>query len=561
MNRQFHRWALALALAAVLAGSARAQTPPPTDPNVTSGTTVHLIRLLVEQGVITAQQAQALMEQARQEAVAAEQSTQPEVREGDVRVPYIPETVRDEIRAEVKDEVIAQAKEENWAAPNTFPAWVSRITLFGDVRVRNESRFYSGDNSFDIIDFNEFNDDNYDLGQLNQTQPPLINSREERENRLRVRARFGLNAALSDNWSAGVRVATGSSNSPVSTNQTLGGGLSKKDIWLDRARITWSPGVWNVTGGRAENPFVSSDLLYDGDLNFDGISASWSDVAFSDHGAFFGTLGAFPLSYTSDDFPSREFDKASSDDKWLLGAQIGTDWRFSEDSRFLMALSYYDFDNIRGQRSSECVLYFGDDTCDTDGSAPAFMQKGNTVFLLRDIALNPADPANTAMPQLVGLASKFELFDLNLRWDTPLFGGYKLRLAGNYIYNHGYSEEELFRNADGQVINNFDENGEIKSGRDAWMVHSAFGSSLDLDTAGNWKVFAGYKHIKPDALPDAFNDSDFHLGGTNAKGYYLGGAYAFTDSLYAQGRWLSTEEVYGPPLAIDVLQVELNARF
>ena len=119
----------------------------------------------------------------------------------------------------------------------------------------------------------------------------------------------------------------------------------------------------------------------------------------------------------------------------------------------------------------------------------------------------------------------------------------------------------MFRNAEGQVINNFDQNGELKSGRDAWMVHAAFGPSLDLERVGDWKVFAGYKHIKPDALPDAFNDSAFHLGGTNAKGYYLGGAYAFTDGVFAQGRWLSTDEVYSPPLAIDVLQIELNARF
>ena len=39
----------------------------------------------------------------------------------------------------------------------------------------------------------------------------------------------------------------------------------------------------------------------------------------------------------------------------------------------------------------------------------------------------------------------------------------------------------MFRNAEGQVINNFDQNGELKSGRDAWMVHAAFGPSLDLE--------------------------------------------------------------------------------
>ena len=227
MNRQSHRWVLALALAAVLAGPAVAQTATPSQADTTPNTTVHLIRLLVEQGVITAQQAQALMEQARREAVAAEQRAEPEIREGDVRVPYIPETVRDEIRAEVKDEVMAQAKEENWAAPNTLPDWASRITLFGDVRVRNESRFYSGDNSVEIFDFNEFNDENYDLRGL--TQPPLLNTRESRENRLRVRARFGLQAALTDTWSAGLRIATGSSDSPVSTNQTQIGRASCRE--------------------------------------------------------------------------------------------------------------------------------------------------------------------------------------------------------------------------------------------------------------------------------------------------------------------------------------------
>ena len=74
-------------------------------------------------------------------------------------------------------------------------------------------------------------------------------------------------------------------------------------------------------------------------------------------------------------------------------------------------------------------------------------------------------------------------------------------------------------------------------------------------------MFLGYKYIEPDALPDGFNDSTFHLGGTNAKGYFLGGAYAFTDRLSTRGRWLSAEEVYGQPFAIDVLQLELNARF
>ncbi|MFP1683772.1 putative porin [Alloalcanivorax sp. C16-1] len=560
MNRQISRWTLAVAVAATLAGPVRAQTPEPETPSVSGNTTVHLIRLLVEQGVITEVQAQGLLDQARRDALA-EQRRQPQVQEGDVRVPYIPETVREGIREEVKEEVMAQARRENWAAPNTVPDWASRITLSGDVRVRNESRFLADDNSDLIVDFQEWNEDKYDVRLDDDTLPPLLNTRKDRENLMRIRARFGLEAELGKQWSAGVRLATGSSDSPVSTTQTLGGGLSKKDIWLDRAHIRWTPGAWSFTAGRADNPFVSTDILYSDELAFDGVSAAWRGTGMARGGGFFGTLGAFPLEYLSDDFPSDEQNKTESEDKWLFGAQLGVNWRFTDQNSLLAAVAYYDFDNIRGQRSQQCFLYLDYQTCDTDWSAPAFMQKGNTVFLLRDIALEPGNEAATAQPQLVGLASEFQLLDINLRWDTSLFRDYQLRMAANYVHNLAYDEDEMLEHSEGQIYNNFDFNGELESGSDAWMLQAAFGEGLDLKRSGDWQMFLGYKYIEPDALPDGFNDSTFHLGGTNAKGYFLGGAYAFTDRLSTRGRWLSAEEVYGQPFAIDVLQLELNARF
>jgi hypothetical protein len=78
---------------------------------------------------------------------------------------------------------------------------------------------------------------------------------------------------------------------------------------------------------------------------------------------------------------------------------------------------------------------------------------------------------------------------------------------------------------------------------------------------GDWNVLLGYKRIEPDALPDAYNDSTFHLGGTNARGYYLGGAYAIDKNTWFSGRWTSSREVFGSALSIDTLQIELNARF
>ncbi|SDS19289.1 Putative porin [Halopseudomonas litoralis] len=571
MNFQPNRLAAVVAVTLALsAGHSQAQAP-------SENATINLIRLLVQQGVLPAEQADALVRQAEQEALQAREQTQQggavaggavaggvAVEAGDVRVPYIPETVRDQIRDEVKSEVIAQAKSENWATPNTFPDWVSRIKFEGDVRVRNESRFFDGANSNEILDYQEYNASGpYNVNENVATQlPPLLNTLEDRKNRLRIRARFGLTAALSEHWSAGIRVATGSDDSPVSTTQTLGGGMSKKDIWLDQSWLRWqSAGGDNVTLGRASNPFVSTDMIYSNDLNFDGVSATIAPIEIADDFALFGTLGAFALEYSSDSWPSNSMDKGESEDKWLFGGQLGAQWKINNENQLRSTLAYYHFDNIEGQRSSTCYLYEGDPACDTDWSRPAFMQKGNSLFLLRDIALDPTDPAMTPLPQYVGLASEFNVLDLNMIWDTSVFDNLKMRLHGNYIVNLAYDERDMMKRTQGQIINNFDDNDEFESGDTAWMLHATLGNQLDRLKTGDWNVFAGYKYIEPDALPDAYNDSSFHLGGTNAKGYFLGGSYGLDENVYALGRWISTDEVYGSPLSINLLQVELNARF
>jgi Putative porin len=60
---------------------------------------------------------------------------------------------------------------------------------------------------------------------------------------------------------------------------------------------------------------------------------------------------------------------------------------------------------------------------------------------------------------------------------------------------------------------------------------------------------------------DAFTESDFHLGGTDAKGYRLSAKYGLSKNVWLRGNWLSATEIDGPPLAIDVFQFDLNAKF
>ncbi|WP_460143196.1 putative porin [Pseudomonas sp. S3_B08] len=539
-------------------------------PAPSENATINLIRLLVEQGILKQDKADALIAQAQNEAAQAKQAAAstavaagPVAAPGDVRVQYVPAAVRDQIRDQVKAEVMATAKQENWAAPNTFPDWASRISFDGDIRLRDESRYYSGNNSNEIVDFAKLNNNGpYDVNPNSSTSlPPLLNTREDRENLFRLRARLGMKAVISEEWTAGIRIGTGSDNNPVSTTQNLGGGFAKKDIWLDQGYLTWKPmDELTLTGGRFANPFMSTDMLYSNDLNFDGVAAIFDHMLNRDWGVF-GTVGAFPVDYTNDTSSSNGFDKEESDNKWLYGAQLGAKWAINSNNRLKGALAYYRFDDIQGQRSSPCEPWAGAPGCDSDGTRAAFMQKGNSVFLLRDITPNPLNPSTTPQPQFVGLASEFNLLDLNVVWDADLPQDFKLRSQGNYIHNLSYDEGDMRKRSAGQIVNNLDSNGEIESGANAWMVQFTLGNALDLKRKGDWNLFAGYKYIQPDALPDGFNDSSFHLGGTNAKGYFMGGNYGLAKNVSATGRWMSTEAVYGAPFDIDVLQLEINTRF
>lgn len=573
--------AVALACLATV-GTAHAQEAAPPESAM-----IKLIRGLIQSGALDKNTGEALLAQAQTEAMAAQmaQRAAPAASvagaaagvaagtvataavPGEVRVPYIPETVRDQIRDEVKGEVMAQAKAEGWAAPNETPEWTKRIRVEGDVRLRNESRFYSGSNSDIQIDWAAINSGSgFDVNpNTNLSLPPLLNTRQNRPNQWRARARLGVLADVSESVKAGVRLATGNDNSPVSTNQTLGGGLAKKDVWLDQAWASYQPFEWmQVTGGRFGNPFVSTDTLYSYDLNFDGLAAQFEKALPNRDVTMFGTLGFIPLEYSKDNSPSNSQEKMKSEMKYLLGAQIGADWKVNNDNRLRGALAYYDFHNVTGRVSDPCALYAGADGCSTDWTRPAFMQKGNTLMLLRNIALNPLDPANTPQPQYVGLASKFQLMDVNLRWDTKV-AGYGLRLDGNYIRNLAYDADEMWNRANGGIVNNFGGSGgtsrdDFKSGGNAYMFQATFGKPTPA-ARGDWNVLAGYKRIEPDAMPDGYNDSTFHGGGTNARGYYLGGSYALDKNAWVTGRWISTKEVFGPPLSIDTLQFEFNARF
>ena len=108
------------------------------------------VNALVEQGVLTRAKADEIIGQAnkpgakaRSQAVARAQrrtvGRRRRVEPGMVHVPYVPESVKQEIREEVQRDVLAQAKTERWGEPGAFPDWLNSFTWHGDMRLRCET--------------------------------------------------------------------------------------------------------------------------------------------------------------------------------------------------------------------------------------------------------------------------------------------------------------------------------------------------------------------------------------------------------------------------------------
>src|SRR5580704_13203209 len=109
-------------------------------------TVINLLQVLVDQGVITREKA-AQMVKAAQDKAAADAAQVAKADEGAVRVPYVPQIVKDEIAKQVAEEVqpavvasvVEQAKSEKWGVPGALPEWLSRVRVFGDVTVRAQA--------------------------------------------------------------------------------------------------------------------------------------------------------------------------------------------------------------------------------------------------------------------------------------------------------------------------------------------------------------------------------------------------------------------------------------
>jgi len=527
--------------------------------------TVNLINRLVKRGLLTEEDARDLLTlaeadarraRAKEEAMLTmiEDAAAPPIEEGDISVAYIPEPVKAQMRADITAELLAQTSSAKWNTDRTSPEWTRKFEFFGDIRGRYEGRFYpsGNDNTGAFPDFNAINTGPpFDVAGTQFSPQHNVDKDRHRTN---LRARLGTDITLEEGFSAGMRIATGSDSSPVTTNQTLGGSggnFSKYQLWLDRAFIRWEHeqlDEWSlgIDVGRFENPLFASDVLWDDDIGMDGIALR-SRFEMRDDVQGFLTAGVFPIFNTSLNFSSNRPDKFSSTDKWLYAAQFGVDWKIRDELSARFAVLYQDFDGVQGKKSTPFVPLTSQDAGDTDSTRPSFAQRGNTYFPLRDILPDPSNNFGaTNQWQYFGLASPFRTLTVNGRLDYDGWQPFRMSLMAEATKNLAYERPPT-------AVTDF-------GGDMAYYINLRAGHAA-LDQRGNWMAWLGYRHVETDAVVDAFTDSDFGGGGTNVKGFTLGASYALAPSVWLSSRWMSSDEVDGPPLKNDTIQFDINARF
>ncbi|MCK4840914.1 MAG: putative porin [Methylococcales bacterium] len=142
--------------------------------------------------------------------------------------------------------------------------WFSKIKIGGDMRFRHE---------------------NIDRDDTNGVK----------ESRQRIRARLKVSAEVNDEVDVGLRLVT--TGGQTSTNQTIEGSFSGKDIFLDRAYINWHPDFLKGASaifGKFGQPWYnvsSAGLVWDSDVNPEGVAVTYKtklgDVQLAATGGYF----------------------------------------------------------------------------------------------------------------------------------------------------------------------------------------------------------------------------------------------------------------------------------
>lgn len=491
-----------------------------------------------------------------------------------IRVPYISETARALLREDIKNEVLAVAREERWADPRALPEWLRGVQIEGDARVRWQAERFDAPvfqrdaagnvvgGPCDIVAGNlpaECFRAQSVAGVSPAWAPDLSNTGSQRD-RLTLRARLGINAKVSDEVNLGLRLSTGSTSGPTSSSQTLGTQFNKATVVLDRAFIRWEPRQdLRLHAGRMANPFFSSDLVWPDDLSFDGLALQAERRLGT--GAFaFATVGAFPL---------EEFN-LSKRDKWLYALQLGTQSALGDSTTWRLGFAVYEFARVEGVRETTLPP-----TEPRAGAVPYLSSQYPASIRLKGNTLINLNAVDTTTAATWGLASKFRPVNLTSTLALRAFDPNVLLIGVDWVRNTAFDRADIRQRAGLAGDTGL---GELRAMTDGVQLRVQFGRP-SFANRGDWQFSAALRRFERDAWIDGFTDTTWHLGGTNYQGWQIGGQYAIDRRTTVGLRWTSTRNLddgvrslvgtppvpvgnlSSAPLKIDLWQLDLSTRF
>jgi hypothetical protein len=146
-----------------------------------------------------------------------------------------------------------------------------------------------------------------------------------------VRGRLGATYSVNDRVTLGARLVTGDADDPNSTDVQMSNWDDDFQVALDLAYAQVNFGDLNIFGGKLPQPFARTDLVWDGDVNPQGLSGVYKHKL-SDGSA----LRASGLFFIVDE-------NAVAADSTMVGGQLGYDTAQLGDFRFDVSAAYYDY--------------------------------------------------------------------------------------------------------------------------------------------------------------------------------------------------------------------------
>ena len=281
-----------------------------------------LLRKLVEKRILTEKEAREI----REEVAAEEAAPRPS---GQVVVQPAPEPP------------VKKQEEQG------IPEWVKTWKWAGDLRLR------------------------YEL----QRREPAVD-----RDRGRFRLRFGFLAKPWDLMEVGVRLATGASGNPVSTNQSFSNSFDKKEIFIDRAYVKYTPWNWmGLIGGKMDIPFNTTQTIWDSDVTPEGAAVQVKSP-FASPIRPFASAGAFQVSELNSD----------AGDPAVFGLQLGSEVKLPWAGwSWTPSVGYYDFTSIQGTTVANVTNAPSGNTTVTEGAARKFQYDYDLLTLISRLSTPP----------------------------------------------------------------------------------------------------------------------------------------------------------------------------